>query len=387
MMDNYKTESTSHYSARLVDPIVVEENSTTRKVIYVDLNDAKKSLGETVGITIVHQRKKLNDEWEDIESKPLSSLKAGDAVKLKLDSKNTKFIYDELSKLYALVNEKGILSGTTNFTVATASEIIKVSNDRKILIEKLLAENYGEEVWQELVSSNPNLATKLALARIQTDRLKALQIFKTNLDANNSDESFWQSFFTENDWIFGYGLNYQFLHILNDQPDYGGRNFTGKGSQRGDYLMNTAADIQFTVLVEIKTPKAPLLSYIKTEPRQVKNPRNDVWLLSSDLLGAVSQIQVNCRTWSIDSQKAENVRLLEKENILTVEPKGILIIGNSQELNRAESISSCFETFRRNIINPEIITFDELYRRADFIVNNKAITQTPIENNEDDLPF
>lgn len=389
-MDNYKTVSTSFNSARLVDPIVIEENNSTRKVLIVDLNDKKKDVGETVGITIVHQRKRLNDEWEDVESIPLSSLKGGEGVKLKLDSKNTKTIYDELTKLYALVDKEGVQYGVKEFTVAKAEEIIRISKDRKTIIERILAENYGEEVWSELISSNPDLATKLAMARVQTNRSKAIEIFKSNLDSNNSDEGFWQDFFTENDWIFGYGLNYQFLHLLNDQPDYGGRNFSGKGSQKGDYLLRTVADSQFTVLVEIKTPATTLLSYVKSEPRQVKNPRNDVWLLSSDLLGAISQIQVNCRTWSIDSQRAENVRPLEKENIFTVEPKGILIIGNAKELLRNESIVSCFESYRRNIKNPEILTFDELFKRAEFIVNNKIQpdqTKNDLINKHDDLPF
>jgi hypothetical protein len=389
-MDNYKTVSTSLYSARLAEPVVIEENTTTRKVLIVDLNDKKKDVGETVGITIVHQRKKKNDDWEDIESINLNSLKGGEGVKINLDSKNTRKIYDELTKLYALVDKEGVKYGVQEFSIAKADEIIKVPKDRKTVIERLLKENYGEEVWNELISSNPDLATKLSLARIQTNRSAALKTFRENLESNNPDESFWQNFFTTNDWIFGYGLNYQFLHLLEDQPDYGGRTFKGTGSQKGDFLMRTEADSHFTVLVEIKTPATRLLSYNKSEPRQVKNLRNDVWLLSSDLLGAISQIQVNCRTWSIDSQRSENTRILEKENTYTVEPKGILIIGNTNELVKNESIISCFESYRRNTKNPEIITFDELYKRAEFIVNNK--TQTEKENKkiideQDDFPF
>lgn len=389
-MDNYKTVSTSLYSARLAEPVVIEENTTTRKVLIVDLNDKKKNIGETVGITIVHQRKKKNDEWEDIESINLNSLKGGEGVKLNLDSKNTRKIYDELTKLYALVDKEGVKYGVQEFSIARADEIIKVPKDRKTVIERLLQENYGEEVWNELISSNPDLATKLSLARIQTNRSVALNTFRENLESNNPDESFWQEFFTNNDWIFGYGLNYQFLHLLEDQPDYGGRTFKGTGSQKGDFLMRTEADSHFTVLVEIKTPATKLLSYNKSEPRQVKNPRNDVWLLSSDLLGAISQIQVNCRTWSIDSQRSENTRILEKENTFTVEPKGILIIGNTNELVKNESIVSCFESYRRNIKNPEIITFDELYKRAEFIVNNKTQAEKDnkkIIDEQDDFPF
>lgn len=389
-MENYKTISTSHYSARLADPIVIEGNSTTRKVLIVDLNDKKKDVGETVGITIVHQRKKKNDEWEDIECINLNSLKGGEGVKLNLDSKNTRKIFDELTKLYALIDKEGVQYGVQEFSIAKADEIINIPKDRKTFIERLLAEDYGEEVWKELISSNPDLATRLSLARIQTNRSNALNAFRENLKSNNADESFWQEFFAYNDWIFGYGLNYQFLHLLKEQPDYGGRTFEGTGSQKGDFLMKTVADSQFTVLVEIKTPSTKLLSYTKTEPRQVKYPRNDVWLLSSDLLGAISQIQVNCRTWSIDSQRSENTRPLEKQNIYTVEPKGILIIGNTKELVSNESIVSCFESYRRNTKNPEIVTFDELYKRAEFIVNNK-IQETPKKKTEidedDDFPF
>lgn len=392
-MDNYKIISTSKNSSRLTEPVIIEENNTTRKILLAEFNDTKITEGETVSITIAHQRKGKNSQWEDVNSINLNTLRGGETVRLKLDSKNTKRIYDELTKLYTLINKEGVQSGIKEFTVAKADEIVKVSKDRKTIIERLLSENYGEEVWNELAYTNPDLATKLALARVQTNRSKALEKFKTNLDSNNSDESFWQKFLAENDWIFGYGLNYQFLHLLKEQPDYGGRNFTGKGSQKGDYLLNTVADVKFTVLVEIKTPVTHLLSYKNSEPRKVDEIRNDVWLLSWELLGATSQIQVNCRTWQIDSQRGENMRQLESENkIFTVEPKGILIIGNTRELLRNESIVSCFESYRRNIKNPEIITFDELYERAKFIVSTTINYENEVENIEisnenDDLPF
>lgn len=387
-MDSYKTISTSPYSAKLVDPIVIEESSITRKVLIVDINDKKKAIGETVGITIVHQRRKGKSEWEDVKAIPLSTLKGGEGVKLDLDSKTTKKIYDQLTKLYALVNEEGVQFGEQEFTVAKADEIIKVSRDRKVIIERLLSENYGDEVWNELVSLNPDLATRLSLARLNANRVAALQIFHNNLEQNNDDESFWQKFFAANDWIFGYGLNYQFLHLLEEQPDYGGENYTGSGSQKGDYMMRTSANARFTVLVEIKTPATNLLSYDNKTPRKVKNPRNDVWLLSSHLLGAISQIQVNARTWAIDSQRGENIRTLEKDATYTVEPKGILVIGNTKELQADESIVSCFESYRRNTSNPEVITFDELFERAKFIVQSKVDVKTfEEEPDQNDLPF
>ncbi len=382
-MENYRTASTSKYSAKLLDPVVIEETGTTRRVLFVDLNDKKIESGETVGITIVHQRKKGKD-WEDVTSIPLSSLKGGEAVKLNLDSKTTKHLFDELAKLYALVAQEGVQFGIKEFSVSNADEIIRVTKDRKIIIERLLAENFAEEVWKELVSSDPDLATRLSLARVQANRSKALEIFRHNLDINNPDESFWQNFFTSNEWIFGYGLNYQFLNIITDQPNYGGTNFTGKGGQRGDYLTNTTAAAKFTVLVEIKTPSTHLLSFVNGKNKEI---RNDVWLLSGELLGAVSQIQVNSKTWNKKSQDKENSKPLEEENIYTVEPKGILVIGNTTEFQNHESKLNCFEIFRRNLHNPEVITFDELYERAKFIVNNQLKSEDTNNISEDNAQF
>lgn len=383
-MDKYTVESTSKFSGRVVEPIVIEESDSTRKVLVVDLNDKKWAEKETVSISIVHQRKKQKDIWEDCESVRLSSLKAGDCLKLNLNSATTRKVYDALTNLYAIVSEKGVQYGTNELAVADADEIIQVSKDRKKVIEQLLQGNHGEEVWNELVNNDPDLATKLSLARVQADRLKALQMFKENLEKNNDDESFWQSFFSNNQWIFGYGLNYQFLNLITDQPHYGGTNYTGKGAQRGDYLMNSEAELKFTVLVEIKTPEAPLLS--KDTKGNNREVRNDTWLLSSQLIGAVSQIQVNSKTWARKSQDKVNAKTLEAENIFTVQPRGILVIGNNAEFKKHEAKLSSFELFRRNMSNPEIITFDELYERAKFIVSNQDHDVTEIGGG-DHLPF
>ena len=61
-MENYRTVNISKYSAKLLDPVVIEKTGTTRWVLFVDLNDKKLESGETVGITIVHQRRKGKDE-------------------------------------------------------------------------------------------------------------------------------------------------------------------------------------------------------------------------------------------------------------------------------------------------------------------------------------
>ena len=53
----------------------------------------------------------------------------------------------------------------------------------------------------------------------------------------------------------------------------------------------------------IITPITHLLSYANGKNKEL---RNDVWLLSGELLGAISQIQVNSKTWNRKSQEKEN---------------------------------------------------------------------------------
>lgn len=386
-MTDFKTISRSRHYMELTDPVVISESKTTRKVLLVGINDTKIESGETVKIDLVHQRKNKNDIWENTKSINLNTLKGGEGVRLRLDSKETKNLFDQLNELYCIAEQKGVVQGINQLTVAKANEIIQISDDRKVLIERLLSENYGEEIWNDLLETDPSLATKLSLAKIQSDRKLVLEEFKENLDNGNKNEvSFWQKFFKNNEWIFGYGLNYQFLHIINEQSNYGGADYTGSGSQKGDYLASTLAETKFTVLVEIKTPATQLFTYNKTG--DLNEYRNGVGLLSKEIVGGVSQMQINCNAWAEESQKKINAKPLENQNIFTISPKGILVVGNLSELIGDNSKINTFEQYRRNINNPEILTFDELYERAKFIVDSDLIDKEQTDEFIDDnLPF
>jgi len=386
-MDKFTTTSTSMYSQDINEPIIIEEKETTRKIFLAETNDKKLESGETVSGTIIHQRKGAKDKWEDIESINLNSLKGGEGVKLKLRSAHIKKLYDGLTKLYAL-SQKGVQRGEKEYVVGAKDEIVSVPKKRKEYIEKLLEENYGEEIWQELVDKNPDLATKLSNSRIYNNRLKSLKEFELSIKDDLKNELFWQIFFTENDWIFGYGLNYQFLSIESDQPNYGGENYTGKGKQKGDYLTSTKTkNAKFTVVVEIKKPSSPLLA-IMPKKGENKRYRNGAWLLGSEVLGGVAQVQANCKTWQKNSEELINRKLIEN-GIYTVQPKGILLIGNTAEFKNDLEKLTTFELFRKGLNNVEILTYDELLERAQFILGNKEIkSEIPkVETEDEDFPF
>lgn len=195
-------------------------------------------------------------------------------------------------------------------------------------------------------------------------RKERLREFGTSLKTQASDEGWWQDFFERNKWIFGYGLNYQILRQELSQPNYGGTRVDGKGGQRGDYLSSTDGDLSFTVLVEIKTPDTPLL-------QGSSEIRSGAWSLSKDLTDAVSQIQSNIDMWDKQgSRQPDNIDRLEKENIFTVQPKGIVVIASLSKLD-TRSKRETFQRFRKSLHGIDILTFDELLKRARFIVEEK----------------
>jgi len=377
MTDQYTTTSTSKHTASVSDR-VLSETTMTRKVLRAELVKNEKNPDAVVRITIVHQRKKKEDEWEDLPAESLAKLKAGEQAKMALDTKETLQLYEELQAVSKIYEEKGIQWGKKRLIVGFDTELLKITPQRKAVIQSLLDQNHSEEVWDELVDKQPDLATKLSQARLQQKRAEALREFEESLKAGR-DELYWQKFFERNTWIFGYGLKYQFLHTIQAQPHYGGMAVSGKGDERGDYLTASVGDVRFTVLVEIKKPDTDLLKHDQY--------RNGVYAASPELAGAISQVQVNCRKWEIEGCTLEqNQEMLKDENAFTIRPKGILVIGSTAQLNDLYQRNS-FELFRRNTANPEIITFDELFQRARYIVEH-ALSESPERKvaESDDMP-
>ena len=62
------------------------------------------------------------------------------------------------------------------------------------------------------------------------------------------------------------------------------------------------------------------------------------------------------------------------EALFAYQPRSYLVVGQLSEFQTEQGPNigkyRSFELFRRNTIRPEIITFDELYQRAKFIVEH-----------------
>ena len=367
-MDIITTQSKGNNFVEIDKEFVLEDTPRTRTVFKAAMHPG--------GIRgdIIRYKKDPHGKCEEIVPVNFNSLHPDEGVKITLPTEATSILFEKLKELELLLEEQGIHYGVRNFAIADSSSLVINDRNKASIIRKLLDANLGEDVWNELVRNDPDIATRLANSKLQENRLSVLHQFEEMLTNDALSESDWQNFFEENTWIFGYGLRYQILRIIQSQPNYGGATVAGACGQRGDFLAATEAETKYTCLVEIKKPTSFLL--------QQREYRNGAWGISKELSGAISQIQVNCAQWEITDARTDHNREL-LNGIHSIHPKGIVIIGKTSELKNWDQKNS-FERFRRELGSPEIITYDELFERARYIVG-EPITQRDVDY--DNLPF
>lgn len=341
------------------EDIVLSEEPKSRLVFHVQIH-AKGVRGRLIR----QRRESSSDIWVPEKAIDIRTLGKNEYINLELNTQSTKRIYETIQKCINILEQKGIQWGNHSYAVVDPNSVIITDENKTAYIKKILTAGYGEDIWNDLNESNPSLVTKLSYSKIIMDRRKVLEEFSANLNIEKL-ESYWQTFFNNNLWIFGYGLKYQILKEITDQPIYKGADFDASGEQRGDYIMHSSAEKKFTVLVEIKKPQTKLVSE--------ELYRSGTAKLSSELVWATSQIQINCNSWFRNGSQQDHAKdTLEKTNIYTYQPKGILVIGKTSQLNNREKFNT-FEAYRNSINNPQIITFDELYERAKYIIETSSL--------------
>lgn len=195
---------------------------------------------------------------------------------------------------------------------------------------------------------------------------------KSRLGARG-DEAVWQSFFEENPWILGAGLTSQLLTSWDDnrlEQVVAGYSIGGSG-KRADALLRTAGIIRSMVFAEFKTDTTSLL--------QQNEYRPGCWGPSKELVGGVAQAQatIHAAVANIGSRiatLADDGSDVPGDWTYLFQPRSFLVVGSLGEFvgedggHHAGKIRS-FELYRRNTSFPEIVTFDELLARAEWITN------------------
>lgn len=350
---------------------------------------------------VVHQ----DEEGFQVRLAPRTMLKAV-YIKEKDDIKGIEFIKliseKEKQKVslnkFNLVQIKAFLSLISEIDLKGITEKrLKIFEDEELdedtirQVKTLLSQDGGADIIESLIDEG--IITSRDIVNTSF-RKRGLQIFermlnereywKTYASENDvsakSEEKVWQFFLEKNEWIFGYGLDYRFQEILQREVHLSNTELDGSNAVIGDYLLG---DKRFTTFIELKKPSTPLFGKSKN--------RSNSWALSNHLIDSVSQIL---------EHKASGLIRLEGDNYISGEPMSqkaydsnvVLIIGSWNELevssNSQESNikKKTFELYRRDSRNIEIMTFDELYERAKFIVEGNKSEEVEFDDS-DDLPF
>jgi hypothetical protein len=346
-----RADDETSLTRRVIDPVIVENPNDARASVKIELR--------------AQRRGRADGPWADDQPFSLASLPAGHEVRIALSSAETLRLYEHLTKLYE-IGKGGVRVGENYVTVFDRDDVAVISGEAKAIVESLI-DTHGQDIFRIIDEIRPDLLTAVALARRYEEWSEALVTFERHVADEDWDESQWQAFFEANAWVFGHGLDYRFLVTEQAQPNYGGTSVSGRGGEKGDFLMSSEGNVRFAVLVEIKRPDTQLLSK--------KQYRNGAWLIGEELAGGAAQLQANCDRWAKEGSRLDaNRDWAEGRNITTVQPRGILLIGNLAQLE-VESIAESttrretFERFRRSLWNPEVLTYDELLERARFLVD------------------
>lgn len=245
------------------------------------------------------------------------------------------------------------------------------------VLETILRSDSGANILQQ-IAENPGLSEDIFALAHKKRELEVFRKLLTEYDTykdeyvsshsltNKTEEGIWQNFFERNPWIFGHGLNYIFLGKDGQKLEATTTGFSHTNAgNRVDALMHTKAVISQYVLIEIKKPTSDLL--------QSREYRSGCWSASTELAGAVSQIQKTVFDFTSNAIAKTQVKSADGRNtgneIYRVQPRSYLVIGNLEQLKDHDEKFTCFQLFRSSLNNPEILTYDELYERAKCIVD------------------
>lgn len=292
----------------------------------------------------------------------------------------THLTFEKLLGFLKLLTELDLANLNQRRIALREEKGLRMDSETATKVRSLLMQEDGQKIVDELLRNG--LITSRDIVNIGY-RKKQLRVFEDLLRkegaiadyrsehaiASNQPERAWQHFFETNDWIFGFGLDYRFLGILQREAHIADGDVAGRDGAITDFLTGAK---DFTVLVELKTPNTPLFQ------RGIN--RANSWQLSGELVGAVSQILEQKAGWQVKAETkaasnfADDGKLIRQR---TVDPKCILIVGGDEAFNGNEKAHAIklrtFELFRRDSRNIEIVTYDELFQRAKFIVGHAEI--------------
>lgn len=226
----------------------------------------------------------------------------------------------------------------------------------------------------------------LVSATLITKRKETLEVFSKLMDNEGAilayyeeykseikgvgEEAVWHHFLKTNRWLLGISLDVRFIRDFTDEVSVGNPDTENHDNPQAD-MMGIS---DYTVLVELKTSHTDIFTKSKTS-----DARAGTWSFTNLFIEGFSQCLAQKFDWDAESggkKLVKDGKVLSQDEHRTVDPKILYIIGNKSAEIPQTSMDvgilikrDTFERFRRNNRNVEIMTYDELYERANFIVN------------------
>ncbi len=342
-----------------VSPITLREGPLIRLVFIPVMINNPNDRRQCMKGTFCYQKKVKNTSWEEIKTTSLSSLKAGDEYNLSLHSEELFALLSGLLPLYKVHNKDGIPWGEEEYVRApvklapivdalcreddTWEQVVEYSGSA--LIVKLLKWLCGNLRKTSVVEGLQHVSLE-ELSGIESligiQKLKdALKEWESN-QANDSEE-FWHNLFLENPWIVASAVNYPII-LFREKAYVGGKTIDNRGGNVVDFIYKNKLT-ENSVLVEIKTPTTPILG---------RKYRNNAYAMSEEITGAINQV-ISYR----DSLLRESAHILKSvpNDLHIYYPKCLVIIGALSNIDNQDGGTKCFEAFRGEMKNIEIVCF------------------------------
>lgn len=258
-------------------------------------------------------------------------------------------------KLIEILSKEDIPPGIYENTLQQFLEISQIAEVNVIarLFDWVATTAKIEEVVTVLENIDYDDLQKLNAVVGLSNLKKVLLIWQDNPE--NHNEEFWQEFLSKNSFVFAQLFSFPVI-IIENKAYVGGKSISNRGGNIIDFLCTNNLT-KNVVLIEIKTPATKLLG---------SKYRGDVYNISSELSGSVIQVS-NYKNALLQNYIA--LTNLEENRFEAFNPKSIVIIGNIQRELAEQQKKKSFELFRTSLNDVQIITYDELFGKIEFLVN------------------
>jgi len=356
-----EVSSTSNSTAD-VTPVVLRDGARKRLVFTPTLVDNERDPAASVRGELAYQSKNTADEWERDTPFKLTTLPAGESVRLTLSSGELLKLHQCVGALYELMKTKGFDHGTKRLLAVDAGTDLAAILDsistigQNEQVKRLLGwmtRQDSQRLAQALEDVEPEVSTQIAVAA-GLARLRGF-VAEASAELDSANEKSWQDIIERNVWAIGQIFSHP-LVVVKREAYLGGKSVHNTGGNTADFLLSN----QMTgnaLIVEIKTSATRL-----TADGQY---RNNAYPPSKELAGAVQQVLQHHYTLR------QNYAAMQGDStpeFRVFKPRLLLIIGNlsrEKDINRMRS----FELFRNSMPEIDVITFDELVQKAQLLLD------------------